>query len=101
MQDDLSNKVSLMDAINMRDAMSDGKLDQETLRWMQIEKFLVTHPFIMNADVRALCNVSAATANRILAGLVSEGKLAKCRESGHWAYRFRWRISFPPKNIFT
>ncbi len=80
-------KASLMDAINTSDAMSDEKLDKETLRWTQIQKFLETHEFIMNADVRTLCNVSAATANRILAGLVTEGKLAKCRESGHWAYR--------------
>ena len=40
----------------------------------------------MNADVRKLCGVSAATANRILAGLVKERKLAKCRQDGHWAY---------------
>lgn len=78
---------SLMDLINMRDAMSDATMDKEALRWTQIEKYLKTRPFIMNADVRLLCNVSAATANRILAGLVSEGKLAKYREGGHWAYR--------------
>lgn len=81
-------KASLMDAIKTRDAMSDGKMDKETLRWMQIQEFLESHPFIMNADVRMLCNVSAATANRILAGLAADGKLTKCREGGHWAYRF-------------
>lgn len=81
-------KASLMDAISTSDAMSDGKLDKETLRWIQIKKFLETHEFIMNADVRTICNVSAATANRILAGLAAEGKLTKCREGGHWAYRF-------------
>ena len=67
--------------------MSDGKMDKETLRRMQIEKFLETHEFIMNADVRSLCNVSAATANRILAGFTAEGKLTKCRQNGHWAYK--------------
>lgn len=41
----------------------------------------------MNADVRVLCGVSAATANRILAGLVAEGKLVKYREGGHWGYK--------------
>ena len=41
----------------------------------------------MNADVRNLCNVSAATANRILAGFASERKLVKYHEGGHWAYR--------------
>lgn len=79
-------KASLMDAINTSDEMSDGPMDKATMRWEQIKKFLDTHPYIMNADVRALCNVSAATANRILAGFASEGKLVKYRESGHWAY---------------
>lgn len=59
------------------------------MRWKQIEKFLETHPYIMNADVRALCDVSAATANRILADLVTEGSLSKYREGGHWAYSLK------------
>ena len=80
-------KASLIDAINTIDVMSDGTMDKETLRWMQIKKYLETHSFIMNADVRVICNVSAATANRILAGLVDDGKLIKYREGGHWAYR--------------
>ena len=42
------------------------------MRWKQIERLLATHPYIMNADVRVLCGVSAATANRILAGLADE-----------------------------
>ena len=79
-------KASLIDAINARDEVSDGAMDKATMRWKQIEKFLETHPYIMNADVRALCGVSAATANRILAGLTAEGKLVKYREGGHWAY---------------
>ena len=66
--------------------MSDVPMDKATLRWKQIEKFLETHNFTMNADVRELCGVSAATANRILAGLSAEGKLIKRREGGHWAY---------------
>ena len=61
-------KASLIDAISESDEMSDGPMDKVTMRWKQIEKFLETHPYIMNADVRALCGVSAATANRILAG---------------------------------
>lgn len=40
----------------------------------------------MNADVRALCGVSAATANRVLAGLTAERKLVKYSRNGHWAY---------------
>lgn len=81
-------KTSLMDAISTSDEMSDGAMDKATMRWEQIEKFLETHPYIMNADVRALFNVSAATANRILATLTTEGKLVKYREGGHWAYKY-------------
>ena len=80
-------KASLIDAINTSDEMSDGPMDKITMRWMQIEKFLETHEFIMNADVRNLCNVSAATANRILVRLAQEGKLNKCRVGGHWCYK--------------
>ena len=79
-------KASLIDAINTSDEMSDGKLDKDTLRWNKIQEYLKTHDYIMNADVRELCGVSAATANRILARFTSEGKLAKYRESGHWVY---------------
>ena len=81
-------KASLIDTIKTSDAMSDEKMGKETLRWLKIEKFLETHEYIMNADVRELCNVSAATANRILAGFAADGKLKKCREGGHWAYRY-------------
>lgn len=80
-------KASLMDAINTSDVMSDGAMDKATVRWRQIEKFLETHEFIMNADVRALCGVSAATANRVLAGLTAERKLVKYSRNGHWAYK--------------
>lgn len=77
----------MLSAINTSDEMSDGPMDKATMRWKQIEKFLETHEFIMNADVRTLCGVSAATANRILAGFTSAGRLTKYRGSGHWAYR--------------
>lgn len=80
-------KASLIDAINASDEVSDGVRDKATMRWKQIEKFLETHPYIMNADVRVLCGVSAATANRILASLVAESKLVKYREGGHWGYK--------------
>ena len=80
-------KASLIDAISTSDELSDGPMDKPTMRWKQIEKFLETHEFIMNADVRTLCGVSAATANRILATLSTEGKLVKYREGGHWAYK--------------
>ena len=80
-------KASLIEAINASDEMSDGMMDKAAIRWRKIEDYLKTHPFIQNADVRVLCDVSAATANRILAALVDEGKLRKCREGGHWAYQ--------------
>ena len=80
-------KASLIDAISASDEMSDDPMDKATLRWKQIEKFLETHEFITNADVRTLCGVSAATANRILSGFVSEKKLLKYHKGGHWAYQ--------------
>ena len=82
-------KASLIDAIKTSDELSDGKIDKATLRWMQIEKFLQSHEFIMNADVRKICGVSAATANRILSALTEIDKLVKVRENGHWAYRLK------------
>ena len=82
-------KASLIDAINTSDEMSDEVMDKAAMRWKQIEKFMQTHEYIMNADVRVLCGVSAATANRILAGLAAEGTLVKYREGGHWAYKLR------------
>lgn len=80
-------KASLIDAISTSEGMSDEPVDKATLRWKQIEKFLETHEFIMNADVRVLCGVSAATANRILFSLVTRGELVKDRENGHWVYK--------------
>lgn len=80
-------KASLIDAIKTSEEMSDGTMDKEALRWRKVKEFLENHDYIMNADVRVLCGVSAATANRILSGLTSDGKLVKCHESGHWVYR--------------
>ena len=80
-------KASLIDAIRTSDEMSDGKIDKATLRWKKIEEYLKTHDYIMNADVRKLCGVSAATANRILSSFVEKRKLSKYREGGHWSYK--------------
>ena len=79
-------KASLMDAVNTSDEMSDGKVDKATLRWNKIQEYLKTHGYIMNADVRELCGVSAATANRILKKLIEDKKLFKHKMSGHWGY---------------
>ena len=80
-------KASLMDAISTSDEMSVGKMNKATLRWNKVQEYLKSHDYIMNADVRELCEVSAATANRILVGLSAKGKLVRYRENGHWAYR--------------
>ena len=80
-------KASLMEAVDMSDEMSDAPKDKVAERWKQIERFVENHDVIQNADVRQNCGVSAATANRILSKLAAEGKLMKCREGGHWAYR--------------
>lgn len=80
-------KASLIEAINLNNEMSDGKIDKTTLRWNRIQEYLKTHDYIMNADVRELCGVSAATANRILAQIVKDGKLTKYRRGGHWQYK--------------
>lgn len=80
-------QASLTDAIKTSDEMSDGKTAKATLRWRKIEEFLKTHDYIMNADIRELCGVSAATANRILAKLTAERKLVKCTCCGHWIYK--------------
>ena len=86
-------KASLMDAIHTSDALSDGKLDKEALRWQKIEQFLQTHEYIMNADVRELCGVSAATANRVLTTLVKHGRLMKLHKEGHWVYYLGYKYS--------
>ena len=80
-------KASLIDATKMSDDMSDEKSDKKTLRLQKIEQFLRTHEYIMNADVRDLCGVSAATANRILAGLTETGALKKYHINGYWKYK--------------
>ena len=63
--------------------MSDG-LNKSEIRWRKIEDHLKAHAFIMNSDVRRLCDLSSATANRILSKLVDEGKLIKIHEHRQW-----------------
>jgi DeoR/GlpR family transcriptional regulator of sugar metabolism len=80
-------KASLTEVVSLSDEMSDAPKDKTTERWERIEQFLENHDVIQNSDVRQLCGVSPATANRILAELAAEGWLLKCRNGGHWAYR--------------
>lgn len=86
-----ANKASLIEAIKTSDEMSDGMsgeaVTKEAARTAAIERFLEQHPFIMNADVRSICRVSTATANRVLAKLATDGMLEKYREGSHWVYR--------------
>lgn len=56
------------------------------LRWYKISRLLKKNGTITNADVRELFQVSAATANRILAGFTAEGKLKKQRLGKSWGY---------------
>lgn len=86
-------QASLTDAAKASDEMSDGKLDKAALRWRKIEEFLKAHDYIMNADVRELCGVSAATANRILAKLTVEGKITKRIYNSHWIYELQQSFS--------
>lgn len=60
--------------------------DKNDYRWSVISDFLNENNYILNADVRRLLNVSSATANRILSGFVSTGKLIKIRKGKTWAY---------------
>ncbi len=62
------------------------EMTDKDLRLFKIEQFLRKNDYITNADVRQLFQVSSATANRILAGLVAEGKLEKIRVGKSWAY---------------
>ena len=75
----LAIKISLTEAINTSDAMSDGKIDKAAFRRNKIQEYLKAHGYIMSADVRELCGVSAATANRMLVHLGAQSKLIKCK----------------------
>jgi Fic family protein len=62
-------------------------MSKEEMRWYRIERFLKKNGTITNTDVRQLFQISAATANRILAKLTEEGKLEKIRMGRSWGYR--------------
>ena len=77
-------KEALTEAIQTTDAT--GNMAQNELRRYKIEKFLSKNGVITNADVREMFGVSSATSNRILAGLVNEGKIQKVRIGRSWGY---------------
>lgn len=62
------------------------KMSDTELRWYKIEQFLQKNETITNADVRQMFQVSAATANRILAKMSDEGTIQKVRVGKSWGY---------------
>lgn len=77
---------ALMEAVKTGSAEN---MSTEEQRWYQIERFLKKNGTISNADVRKMLGVSAATANRILARFVEEGKIQKVRIGKSWGYLVR------------
>lgn len=73
-----------MEAVQTSGAAESMTTDE--LRWYKIERFLKKNSTITNADVRQMFQVSAATANRILAKLVNDGKIRKVRFGKSWGY---------------
>jgi len=68
----------------MIDEMRDGEGRQGNAPMEQAPGVFKNHDYIMNANIRELCGVSAATANRILVRLTAEKELAKFKKFGHW-----------------
>ncbi len=79
-------KAALMEAVQTSGAAAG--MTTEELRWYQIACHLKKNGTITNADVRFMFQVSAATANRILAKQTEEGKLRKIRIGKSWGYQF-------------
>ena len=77
-------KEALLEAIETIDTAEN--MTTEELRHYKISQFLKKNKFITNADVRQICNVSSATANRILSKLCEEEKLCKTRIGRSWGY---------------
>lgn len=75
---------ALMEAVQTTGAAESMSTDE--LRWYKIERFLRQNGRITNADVRQMLQISAPTANRILAKLVDSGKVQRIRIGKSWAY---------------
>ena len=78
-------KEALVEAVQVGNTEN---MSTEEQRWHQIERFLKKNGTITNADVREMFDVSAATANRVLAKMVEDGKIQKIRIGKSWGYRF-------------
>ncbi|MBO5660242.1 MAG: Fic family protein [Bacteroidaceae bacterium] len=77
-------KEALLEAVQTSGVAK--KMTSDELRWYKIERYLKKNGAITNADVRMLLQVSPATANRILAKLVEEGKVQRVRAGKSWEY---------------
>ncbi len=77
-------KEALLEAVQTSGATEHMATDE--LRWYKIERFLKKNGTITNADVRQMFQVSSATANRILAKMVTGGKIQKTRSGRSWGY---------------
>ena len=77
-------KEALMEAVQTTGVAE--SMTTNELRWYKIEQFIKKNGSITNADVRQMFQVSSATANRILAKVVNEGKLEKIRIGRSWGY---------------
>ena len=75
---------ALMEAVQTSGAAE--SMGTEELRWYKIEQFIRKNGTVTNADVRQMLQVSAATANRILAKLVEAGQIQKIRIGKSWGY---------------
>ena len=78
-----ASKASLIEAIKT----NGGVMDKAAIRWSKTEVYLTTHSFIMNADIRSLCDVSVAAETSNIGTVCRGRKLLKCHEGGHWVYR--------------
>ena len=54
-----------------------------------ITDFLSDHEKVRNSDVVKLLDVSPATANRLLVGMMNDGILVRIRDGKYWAYRIK------------
>ena len=76
-------KEALLDAVQTG---STENMSTEEQRWHLIKHFLEKNSTITNAGVRKMLDVSAATANRILAIMTEEGRIKKIRIDKSWGY---------------
>ena len=78
---------AIMDALlEVTDRTSEAKPKAE-VREEAILDYLSKHGEIANSDVRKLLSVSAATANRVLNGMVEKGMIIRFRNGKSWVYQ--------------